>query len=46
MENLARNEGMRSLRDDALRRLINKTLTLDEMDRVIDHEIQLEATEG
>jgi type IV pilus assembly protein PilB len=39
---LARREGMRSMYDDGLRRVINKLITLDELDRVIDRELRAE----
>jgi type IV pilus assembly protein PilB len=42
LSELARNEGMRSMYDDGLRRVVLKLLTIDELDRVIDKELRAE----
>jgi type IV pilus assembly protein PilB len=39
---LARAQGMRTMYDDGLRRVLLKTHTLDELDRVIEHDLKVE----
>jgi type IV pilus assembly protein PilB len=42
LADLARAEGMRSMYDDGLRRVLMRHLTLDELDSVIDRELRAE----
>jgi type IV pilus assembly protein PilB len=42
LADLARREGMRSMYDDGLRRVLHGLLTLEELDRVIDKELRAE----
>ncbi len=42
---LARSQGMRTMYDDGLRRVLYGTHTLDELDRVIEHDLKVESSD-